>query len=210
MRVRLSPGVLRSRIAGRSACRPVKAEIAGSSPVVTACWKMAPGGGQPASKAGPSEMARVRLLHLPLRLPLAQRTEQLGPNETVPGSSPGRETHAVGARVDGLRTLTADCGGSNPPGGTRRAFGYGLGSRPFTSRKWVRVPHARRRFGVVQWKDAGLLTLSWQFESARRSAAVHLVGGSCPINRPWWVRFPRGAPPRPAHRPAPASRSPRS
>jgi hypothetical protein len=59
--------------------------------------KMALSGGQPASKTGPSATTRVRLLHLPRdhlprdHLPLAQRTERLGPNETDPGSSPGRE-----------------------------------------------------------------------------------------------------------------------
>jgi hypothetical protein len=142
---------------------------------------MALSGGQPASKPGPSATAKVRLLHLPHgHLPLAQRTERLGPNETDPGSSPGRE---------------AD--------GTTRVRLW-VGSRPFTSGKWVRVPHARPlHFGVVQRQDAGLLTPLWQFESARRSetgtvsrrAAAQLVVETCLMNRPWWVRSPRGARP---------------
>jgi hypothetical protein len=79
-------------------------------------------------------------------LPLAQRTERLGPNETDPGSSPGRETRRHDARSAMGRLSSFQVGE--------------VGSSP---------TRATVHFGVVQRQDAGLLPPLWQFESARRS-----------------------------------------
>jgi hypothetical protein len=148
--------------------------------------KMALSGGQPASKTGPSATTRVRLLHLPRdhlprdHLPLAQRTERLGPNETDPGSSPGREARRHDARSAMGRLSSFHVGevGSSPTRATtpfRRRSTAGRGA--VTSAMAVRIcPPKRDRH-----RSTG--------------AAAQLVVETCLMNRPWWVRFPRGARP---------------